>query len=340
MFETLDHARVAEIHCKSDPYSRLHAIVAIHNTRLGAALGGCRFIPYRDDESALKDAVRLARGMSYKAALAGVPQGGGKAVIMRPATGFDRAELFKKFGEFVEDLGGRYITAIDSGTNLSDMDFVASKTHHVTGCLRDGFDPSPMTALGVFEGIKAAVKFRLGQTHLRSVCVAIQGLGNVGWALAELLREAGAKLILADIDETKLSLAKDRFDAKIVSPEQIISERCDIFSPCALGGAVNDKTISLLKCQIIAGSANNQLDRNEHGDELHRLSILYAPDYVINSGGLIKVSLRHSGIEETKVIEKTLRIADTLTTIFQSSVRDKKPTHRVADAMAEKILFH
>ena len=340
MFETLDHARVAEIHCKSDPHSRLHAIVAIHNTRLGAALGGCRFIPYRDDESALKDAVRLARGMSYKAALAGVPQGGGKAVIMRPTTGFDRAELFKKFGEFVEDLGGRYITAIDSGTNLSDMDFVASKTLHVTGCLRDGFDPSPMTALGVFEGIKAAVKFRLGQVHLRGVCVAIQGLGNVGWALADLLHEAGAKLILADIDETKLSLAKDRFNAKIASPEQIISERCDIFSPCALGGAINDKTISLLKCQIIAGSANNQLDRNEHGDELHRLSILYAPDYVINSGGLIKVSLRHSGIEEAKVVEKTLKIADTLTTIFQSSVRDKKPTHRVADAMAEKILFH
>ncbi|HET8705577.1 MAG TPA: Glu/Leu/Phe/Val dehydrogenase dimerization domain-containing protein, partial [Pseudomonadales bacterium] len=274
MFETLDHARVAEIHCKSDPHTHLHAIIAIHNTRLGAALGGCRFIPYRNDEAALQDAVRLARGMSYKAALAGVPQGGGKAVIMRPPGNFDRALLFKTFGEFVEDLGGRYITAIDSGTTLADMDCVASKTHHVTGSLRDGLDPSPMTALGVFEGIKAAVKFRLGQLHLRGIVVAIQGLGNVGWALAELLHEAGAKLILSDIDESKLLSAKDRFKAKIVAHDQIIAERCDIFAPCALGSVINDKSILQLKCQIIAGSANNQLDRPEHGDELHRMSIL------------------------------------------------------------------
>jgi len=339
MFEVLDHARVSEIHCKSDPHSHLHAIIAIGNTRLGPALGGCRFLPYPSDEAALQDAVRLARGMCYKAALAGLPQGGGKAVIIRPAGSFDRSALFKSFGEWVDDLGGRYITAIDSGTTLADMDCVAGKTQHVAGCLRDGLDPSPVTAFGVFEGIKAAVKFRLGQAHLRGIVVAIQGLGNVGWSLAELLNEAGAKLILSDIDEAKLQLAKEKFKAKIVSHDQILSERCDVFSPCALGGVVNDKTVNLLKCQIIAGSANNQLERPEQGDELHRLSILYAPDYVINAGGLIKVSIRHAGGSESQVLEKTMKIADTLTTIFQSSVRDKRPTHRVADAMAEMVLY-
>lgn len=340
MFDKIEQAHLSELHFKSDETSQLKSIIAIHNTKLGPALGGCRCIEYQDEDAAINDVIRLAKGMSYKAALAGVPQGGGKAVIMKPKHVTDRMALYQSFGRFVNELGGRYITAVDSGTDLNDMDQVAKVTPHVSGSNQDGLDPSPVTALGVFAGIRAAVKHRFQKDDIKGMRVAIQGIGNVGKELAQLLYQAGAHLTLSDIDTKKLSECRRVFNADIVAPDAIYAVDCDIFAPCGLGAILNDNTIPQLKCCIVAGSANNQLASLEHGEALHQREILYAPDYVINAGGLIKVSLGNVGVSEDIILNKTWDIHQTLMNIFQRSASDNTPPHIIADVMAEEILYH
>lgn len=340
MFDKIGQARLGELHFKHDEASQLNAIIAIHNTRLGPALGGCRCIEYRSDDEAINDAIRLAQGMSYKAALAHVPQGGGKAVIVKPKTEFNRAELFRAFGRFVHSLGGRYITAVDSGSTLHDMDQISAVTPFVSGSNLDGLDPSPMTALGVLTGIKAAALHRYGSADLQHKIVAIQGAGNVGFLLAELLYREGARLLVSDIDSTKVEKVRQLFGAEPITPDHYFSTECHILAPCGLGGVLNDTTLPLLNCDIIAGSANNQLAESRHGQWLHDHGILYAPDYVINAGGLITVSLGHLHKSAAIIRSKTLRIGETLTTIFKRAKTDNLPTSVIADQMAQDILYH
>lgn len=340
MFDKIGQARLGELHFKHDEASQLNAIIAIHNTRLGPALGGCRCIEYLTDEAAIDDVIRLAQGMSYKAALANVPQGGGKAVIVKPKTEFNRAELFRAFGQFVHSLGGRYITAVDSGSTLHDMDQISAVTPFVSGSNLDGLDPSPMTALGVLAGIKAAAFQRYGSADLQQKIVAIQGAGNVGFALAELLHREGARLLVSDIDSTKVEKARRLFGAEPITPDHYFSTECHILAPCGLGGILNDSTLPSLNCDIVAGSANNQLAEARHGQWLHDHGILYAPDYVINAGGLITVSLGHLHKSADIIRSKTWRIGETLTTIFKRAQADNLPTSVIADQMAQDILYH
>ncbi|WP_044239852.1 Leu/Phe/Val dehydrogenase [Chondromyces apiculatus] len=331
-----------EVHLKRDAGAGLRAIVAIHDTRLGPALGGCRFLTYTREEDAIVDALRLARGMTYKAALAGIPHGGGKSVLMRPATPhFDRAALFLAFGRFIEDLGGRYITAEDSGTGLEDMDVIRTATKHVCGVdQRNGGsgDPSPFTALGVRRGIEACAKIRLGRDSLEGIHVAVQGVGHVGYHLCKELFAAGARLSVADVDPLKAERAQREFGATIVSLEQIFEVDCEVLAPCALGSALNDKTIPRIKAGIIAGAANNQLAEPRHGDDLNARGILYAPDYAINAGGLINVALEVEGYDLNKARERTMKIYDTIHEIAERSGKTLTPTYRVADLMVEEKL--
>ncbi len=339
MFDIIEQARLGELHFKSDPASGLKSIIAIHNTKLGPALGGCRCIEYDSDQDAIHDVIQLAKGMSYKAALAKVPQGGGKAVIIKPKGTFNRAALYNAFGRFVNELGGRYITAIDSGTTLEDMDEVGRVTPYVSGSHSDGLDPSPNTALGVLAGMKAAALQRYGNSKLKGLTVAIQGIGNVGFQLASLLHNEGAKLLVADLDETKIKQARAAFHAEPMAPEQFCSAHCHILAPCGLGGSINDNSINSLSCDIIAGSANNQLTHPQLGQQLHNMGILYAPDYIINAGGLIQVSLgmRHASHQE--ISNKTWGISETLYDIFSRSCVEDLPPSTVADMMAEEILY-
>jgi leucine dehydrogenase len=339
MFDRIEQARLGELHFKSDPSSGLKSIIAIHNTKLGPALGGCRCIEYATDDDAIEDVIRLAKGMSYKAALAKVPQGGGKAVILKPNTPFDRAELYRAFGRFINELGGRYITAVDSGTTLHDMDEVGKVTPYVSGSHTDGLDPSPNTALGVLAGIKAAALHQYGNSKLQGLTVAIQGIGNVGFQLAALLQKEGARLLVSDIDDKKMQQARTAFQAEPVAPEQFFSAHCHILAPCGLGGVINDQTLTELHCDIIAGSANNQLGRPEHGGKLHEMGILYAPDYVINAGGLIQVSLGHHRASHHGIINKTWGISETLYEIFSRSKSQNTPPSTIADQLAEEILY-
>lgn len=338
MFEKFEHANLSELHFHADESTQLKSIIAIHSTQRGPALGGCRCVEYATEDDAINDVVRLAKGMSYKAALANVPQGGGKAVIIKPPEIENRRALYQSFGKFVDGLGGRYITAVDSGTDLADMDNVQQVTSYVSGCTNDGFDPSPLTALGVFCGIQAALQHRRGSNALNGVHVAIQGLGNVGFVLAELLHKAGAVLTVCDIDDAKAKVCAKKFGATIVDTEAIYTTPCDVFSPCGLGAILNDHTIPRLRCEYIAGSANNQLLAHTHGETLHQRGILYAPDYVINAGGLIQVSLGLNHVGQADILRKTTEIGKTLRCIFERSEKDNIATHAIADQLAEDIL--
>ena len=346
MFELLDEHQVSELHVRYDVSSGLKAFVAIHSTHLGPALGGCRFIKYANEKEALVDALSLARGMSYKAALADVPQGGGKSVIMLPEGGFDRQALFGEFGRFIESLNGRYITAIDSGTTAHEMDIIQKHSKYVTST-SDAGNPSPYTAKGVFEGIKASVRYKLGVNSLEGVRVAIQGIGNVGYCLGSLLAESGAEVIVADVCEQRVKSALKSFAVKAVSPEDIIKEPCAVFSPCGLSNVVNASSIQNLKCRIIAGSANVQLKSPDFGQLLHEKGILYAPDYVINSGGLIYASLMHNyDLGKLQCVDsialrielKVLKIGETLADIFERSTRTGIATSEIADMLAKEKL--
>ncbi len=327
-----------DLHLKLCPKTGLQAIVAIHSTKLGPALGGCRFIEYANPFTALYDAIRLARGMSYKAALVGLPLGGGKAVILKPKGSFDRREYFLKFGEFVESLGGRYITAIDSGTSLSDMDIVNEKTRHVASLSKDNGEPSYCTATGVLKGIEAAVKYKLNRNNLEGLTVAIQGIGMVGYTLATYLHKMGVRLIVSDIKAENCKKAENELGAKVVSSETIHQSECDVFSPCALGAIINDTTIHELNTPIIAGAANNQLARTYHGNILHEKGILYATDYVINAGGLIYASSLYNKTEPKLANEQVNNIYHSLLNIFQRSEEENIPCSEIADKIAREKL--
>lgn len=331
-----------EVHFARDAASGLRAIVAIHDTRLGPALGGCRFLSYAREEDAIIDALRLARGMTYKAALADLPHGGGKAVLLRPDNPhFDRAALFRAFGRFVEDLGGHYITAEDSGTGLEDMEIVRTMTSHVTGVdVANGGsgDPSPFTALGVRRGIEACVKQRLGRDSLEGVHVAIQGVGHVGYHLCKELAAQGARLSVADVDPLKAERAAREFGATILPLDAIFSVECDVLAPCALGSALNDTTIPQIRASIIAGAANNQLAEPRHGDDVHARGILYAPDYALNAGGLVNVATEVTGYDADKSRARVMKIYDTIYEIAERSQKSLTPTYRVADLIVEEKL--
>lgn len=338
MFSMMEAARLEALHLAEDPASGLKAVIAIHNTRFGPALGGCRYLAYPDEQSAIADAIRLAQGMSYKAALAGIDHGGGKAVIIRPAHVKSRAALFEAFGRFIETLNGRYITAVDSGTSSADMDCIAQYTNHATSTFSEG-DPSPHTALGVFAGIRATAQARLGSDDLEGLRVAVQGLGNVGFALAEALHAAGAELLVSDLDAGRVQLAVEQLGAHPIASEALLSTPCDILAPCGLGGVLNAQTVAHLRCAAVAGAANNQLVSAEIADHLESRGILYAPDYVLNAGGLIYVALRHRGEEITAITAHLAQISRRLTEIYAHAQAEKRSPARVADHLAERLLY-
>ena len=335
-----DHRQVWE--CR-DPASGLHAIIAVHDTTLGPALGGCRMWPFGTTAEAMGDALRLSRGMTYKAALAGLALGGGKAVILGDPKTQKSEALFRAFGAMVEGLGGHYITAEDVGTSVRDMDRVAEATNHVAGTSRDGGDPSAMTALGVHEGIKAELHHRLGNDALSGLTVAVQGLGHVGHALCERLSNDGANLVVADVSRARVECVVDAFGATAVAAECIHAVAADVFAPCALGAVLDDKTIPALRSAIVAGSANNQLAEDRHGEELRRRGILYAPDYAINAGGLISIANTIAGEEATggKVWTAVCRIGPVLGEIFGRAETEGLPPNAVADRLAmERVARH
>lgn len=341
VFNLLSKYGYGQLHLKRDAATGMNAIIAVHDTRLGPALGGCRFIHYDDEESAIVDALRLARGMTYKAAITGLSLGGGKSVIIRPRTDFNRGALFRAFGKFVNELAGHYITAEDSGTSLEDMEVIRTSTKFVTGVLPENGgsgDPSPYTALGVRRGIEAAVKFVMKRDDIRGLHVAVQGIGHVGYYLCKELHALGAKLTVADVDPLKSERAEREFGAAIVPLDQLFTSECDVLAPCALGSALNDATIPKLRCKIVAGAANNQLAEPRHGDDLMQRGILYAPDYAINAGGLINVATELDGYDADKSRVKVMKIYDTIYEIAERAERAMKPTHLIADTMAEERL--
>lgn len=341
VFEHMKDHDHGEVHFACDARTGLRAIVAIHDTRLGPALGGCRFLHYGSEDLALIDALRLARGMTYKAAISGIPHGGGKSVILRPDGPFDRAALLRAFGRVVEGLKGRYVTAEDSGTSVDDMEIVRQVTRYVTGLRREhggGGDPSPYTALGVRRGIEACVKIVYGRDSIEGLHVAVQGVGHVGYHLCRELHALGARLTVADVDSDKAERARREFGATVVSVDDVFAVECDVFAPCALGGVLRDETIPRLRCKIVAGAANNQLAEPRHGDALLQRGILYAPDYAINAGGLVNVAQEYAGYDETKARERVLRIYDTIHEIAERARAAMQPTHRIADAIAEERL--
>ncbi|MBK5228838.1 MAG: Glu/Leu/Phe/Val dehydrogenase [Actinobacteria bacterium] len=316
-----------------DDHSGLRAIIAIHSTALGPALGGTRFYPYENEEAALVDVLRLAQGMTYKAAAAGLDLGGGKAVIIGDPRRIKSEELLRAYGRFVDSLGGRYITAEDVGTELADMDTVKRESRWVTGCSAThggSGDPSPVTAWGVVQGMKACALEAFGDASLKGRTVALQGVGKVGRALCGYLVEEGAKVTIADIDVDNLARAVNDFGVETTSLDAVHKMEVDIFAPCALGGIINDDTISDLRCKVIAGSANNQLARDEHGDKLKDLGILYAPDFVINAGGLINVEDELRGYDRDRAMQKVEGIYRAMQMIFTMASEQHISTARAA----------
>jgi leucine dehydrogenase len=331
--QTLGHEQVLLSH---DPSCGYFGIIAIHDTTLGPALGGTRFWQYSSTEEALTDALRLSRGMTYKSAVAGINLGGGKSVIIGDNKRQDREALFRAHGRFVETLGGRYITAEDIGTSPADMEYIKLETDHVAGLLGLSGDPSPVTAYGVYVGMKAAARFRWGADSLSGKTVAVQGAGKVAYYLMQHLHAEGTKLIVTDIDGDKVKRVMQEFGARSVAPDVIYDQVADIFSPNALGATINDQTLSRLKVEIIAGGANNQLAEDRHGDVLEQRGIVYAPDYVINGGGVINVygELNRWPVERAK--KKAGEIYETLLRIFEMAKRERMPTYRAADRLAQQ----
>ena len=323
----------------SNPEVGLQAIIAIHSTVLGPGLGGTRMWPYESFDAALTDALRLSRGMTYKAAAAGINLGGAKAVILGDPKKDKSEALFRAIGRVVDSLGGHYNTAEDVGTNTSDMELIAQETPWVTGVapeLGGGGDPSPVTALGVLQGIRAAAQTLWGSTDLGARTVAVQGLGNVGGYLAGYLKDEGARIVGCDIDADAIASARE-MGVEIVDPEAIYDVDCDIFAPCALGAILNDDTLPRLKAKAIAGGANNQLaDAATHGAEIARRGILYAPDFVINAGGLINVFQEFIGYDQERALRRARGIYDNVLRVFEIARRDGIPTAVAADRLAEK----
>lgn len=337
-----DHEQVAFF---SDSTAGLKAIIAVHNTNRGPSLGGCRMWPYPSDEEALRDVLRLSRGMTYKCAVSNLPLGGGKSVIIGNPRADKTDALLRAMGRAVHRMGGRYIAAEDSGTSVADMMVMREETPHVSGILekqtgeggkRSG-DPSPATAHGTFVGIRAAAKCGLDRDDLSGLRVAIQGVGSVGYRLARMLHEAGAQLWVTDIYEDQVKRAVDEFGATAVAADDIYGLDVDVFAPCALGAIINDATLPQIRARIVAGASNNQLSENRHGAELMERGILYAPDYVINAGGIIDVSYEYGGhFDRDAMVKHVEGIYDTLMEIFQRARDDGLPTNMVADQVAEE----
>ncbi|GAB3791500.1 Glu/Leu/Phe/Val family dehydrogenase [Virgibacillus kimchii] len=323
-----------------DENSGLKAIIALHDTTLGPALGGTRMWTYETEEAAIEDALRLARGMTYKNAAAGLNLGGGKTVIIGDPKKDKNPEMFRAFGRYIQSLNGRYITAEDVGTTEEDMDLIHMETDFVTGISKESQgssgNPSPVTGYGIYIGMKAAAKEVYGNDSLEGKTVAVQGVGNVAYALCEHLHEEGAKLIVTDINKEAVNRAVGAFQAEAVDPEDIYGVECDIYAPCALGATINDETIPQIKAKIIAGSANNQLKESKHGDILHEKGILYAPDYVINAGGVINVADELIGYNQARAMKKVETIYNSLSKVFEIARRDHIPTHTAADRMVEE----
>jgi leucine dehydrogenase len=321
-----------------DKASGYHGIVVIHSTTLGPAVGGTRYWSYQSEADALTDALRLAHGMTYKNALAGLPCGGGKSIVMRSNKATDREKLFRSHGQLVNSLAGKYVTAEDVGTSPADMEYILKETPHVAGLQGRSGDPSPHTARGVFRAMQAAAKHKWGSDDLSGKTVAIQGCGHVGYFLAGELFRVGAKLIVTDVERAKVKRVINEYGATAVNPEEV-SVEADIFAPCALGGVLNDKTIPQLKAPLVVGAANNQLLQPHHGDLLEKYGILYAPDYAANAGGVIHgCCIEMLGWDAPKAVAKVDAIYDTLTKIFAMAQKDKIPPSQAADRLAENIL--
>lgn len=329
------HEQVVFCH---DKESGLKAIIAIHDTTMGPSLGGTRLWNYASSAEALTDVLRLSRGMTYKSALAGLPLGGGKAVIIGDAKKIKTPELFRAYGRFVNSLSGRYITAEDVNIRTSDIAIVNEETQFVAGTEAKAGDPSPHTALGTFLGVQAAVKHKLGKENLQGIKIAIQGLGAVGYDFAEYAAKDGAELFVCDINEEATARAAKELGATVVGLDDIYGLDVDVYAPCALGATINDDTLKLIKAKIIAGSANNQLASKEHDQIVHDMGILYAPDYVINAGGVIHVCQEASNMTQEDARERVLNIYNTLETIFQRSTNENRPTGIIADELAREVI--
>ena len=336
LFDTIASMGHEQLVICNDSSAGYRGIIAVHSTTLGPALGGTRFWQYASDEEAIVDALRLARGMTYKNAVAGLNLGGGKSVIIGNNKTADREMIFRAHGRFVESLGGRYITAEDVGTSTADMDFVHMETKNVSGLAGRSGDPSPVTAHGVFRAIQASAKERWGSDELSAKTVSLQGAGHVGYYLAKELHEAGASLVVTDIDAERVKQVVAEFGARSVAPEEIYGVQADIFAPCALGGIINDRTIPQLRCEIVAGAANNVLLEERHGVALEDKSILYAPDYVANACGVINVYSELAGWSSARAFRKADEIYDTILKVFAIAKHDTVPTFVAADRLAEQ----
>lgn len=317
-----------------EQFSGLRAIIAIHDTTLGPAIGGVRMWRYGSEDQAIEDVLRLSLAMTFKAAGAGVNFGGGQAVIIGDPKTQRSEPLFRALGRFIQGLGGRFIAAEDVGTTYEDMDYIRMETRYVVGIPSSkggGGDPSPMCAYGVIRGMEACQEFTTGNESLKDVRVAVQGVGKVGSVVVRMLIERGAKVTIADVDPQAVERVSSQYHVEVVSPDEIYSLECDIFCPCALGGVINDHTIDLLRCKVVAGAANNQLDKSRHGDLLDQRGILYAPDYIINAGGLINVVDELNGYDQARAMRKTSAIKDVLLGILERSRSERIPTWRAAE---------
>ncbi len=339
IFETLDtfgHEQVVFCHNKD---AGLKAIIAIHNTVLGPALGGTRMWPYASEAEALNDVLRLSRGMTFKNAVAGLNIGGGKAVIIGDPAKDKSEALFRAFGQFVDSLGGRYITAEDVGIDVNDMEYVYRETQYVTGVhqIHGGSgDPSPFTAYGALQGLMATLNKKFGNEDVGKYSYAVQGLGHVGMEYVKLLKERGAKIFVTDINKALVDKAVTEYGAEAVGLDDIYDVAADVYSPCALGGTVNEQTLPRFKFKVICGAANNQLSTDAIGDEVAKRGILYAPDYAVNAGGVMNVALELDGYNRERAMRMMRTIYHNLSRIYEISDRDGIPTYRAADRLAEE----
>jgi leucine dehydrogenase len=339
VFESPDFDHHEEVAFFDDAKTGLKTIIAVHSTSLGPACGGTRMYPYATTDAALTDVLRLSRGMSYKNAIADLPLGGGKAVIIGDPAKDKSEALFLAYAEAINKMSGTYVTAMDVGVLPPDMPIIARGTKYIAGYDipgKTGGNSGPLTALGVFVGLKAAIKHRLGVDTTKGLTVAIQGLGKVGMDLAERLHAEGARLIVADVNGDAVRTAVDKFGAKNVNVDEIVTVECDVLSPNALGAILNDDSIARLHARVIGGAANNQLERDVHGTQLKDRGILYAPDYVINGGGIIRVAGQIENWSDAEIERRVLNIAPTLTQIFQRATAENRPTNDVADEMARE----
>ncbi len=339
LFETIektDHEEVVFCHNKD---AGLKAIIAIHNTVLGPALGGLRMYPYATEEEALTDVLRLSRGMSYKAAVSGLNLGGGKSIIIGDPKKDKSEVLFRSFGRYLDSLGGRYITAEDVGIDVNDMEYVFQETENVVGVhqMHGGSgDPSPFTAFGTLQSIRASLELKYGNQNIGDYSYAIQGVGHVGLELVKLIHAEGGKMFVTDVNKDVLAICEEKYGCEIVGLDDIYQVDANVYCPCALGATVNDKTIENFKFDIVCGSANNQLEENRHGDELENRGIIYAPDYAVNAGGLMNVSIELEGYNRERAMRMTRNIYYNISNIFKIAERDNIPTWRAADRMGEE----